>query len=84
MKKWIEIMAALIVAFVLAGSMMVGCGQAAPDQGAVDTTDNSEADEKGEGEANPKGGGKGGGKGSGDDDPGGGTGGAGDPDNVNP
>ena len=37
MKKWIEIMATLIVAFVLAGSV-VGCGQAAPDQGEVDTT----------------------------------------------
>ncbi|MDP7012166.1 MAG: hypothetical protein QF685_12390 [Verrucomicrobiota bacterium] len=79
MKKWIDIMAALIVTFVLAGSV-AGCGQAVPDQGEADTTDNSEADEKGEGEANPKGGGKG----SGDDDPSGGTGGAGDPDNVNP
>ncbi len=51
MKKRIEIMATLIVAFVLAGSV-VGCGQAAPDQGEVDTTDNTEADEQGEGEAN--------------------------------
>ena len=72
MKKWIEIMAALIVAFVLAGSV-VGCGQAAPDQGEVDTTDNTDADEQDEGEANAeadggKDGGGGGGGGDGDAD----------------
>ena len=37
MKKFIETMAAFVVAFVLVGTM-VGCGQAAPDQGEVDTS----------------------------------------------
>ena len=69
MKKWIEIMATLIVAFVLAGSV-VGCGQAAPDQGAVDTSKQDEVDEDGEGDANAEADSdKGGGGKKGGDDP---------------
>ena len=47
MKKWIETMVALIVAFVLMGSV-VGCGQAVPDQGEVDPKDNTEEDQAAE------------------------------------
>ncbi len=71
MKKLIETMAALAVAFVLVGTM-VGCGQAVPDQGEVDTTtsnsedmekemkasaDKSKEDQKGAGGGTPPGGG---------------------------
>ena len=73
MKKWIETMVALIVAFVLMGSV-VGCGQAVPDQGEVDPKDNTEEDQAAEDEANPDGGGGTGG------DAGGGGGGGDEPD----
>ena len=71
MKKLIETMAALAVAFVLVGTM-VGCGQAVPDQGEVDTTtdstedmekqmkdaaEKSQSDQKGGGGGTPPGGG---------------------------
>ena len=69
MKKWIEIMATLIVSFVLAGSVG-GCGQAAPDQGEVDTSKQDEVDEDGEGDANAEADSdKGGGGKKGGDDP---------------
>ena len=57
-------MVALIMAFVLMGSV-VGCGQAAVDQGEVDVTDTSEDDQAAEDEANEEGGSGGGSGGSG-------------------
>ena len=71
MKKLIETLAALVVAFVLMGSV-VGCGQAAPDQGEVDTTDTADEDLKQMEEDDPttgKEGQNGGGDGGGGDDP---------------
>lgn len=70
MKKWIETLAALVVAFVLMGSV-VGCGQTAPDQGEVDTTDTADEDMKQMEEDDPAGkkGQNGGGDGGGGDDP---------------
>ncbi len=70
MKKLIETLAALVVAFVLMGSV-VGCGQAAPDQGEVDTTDTADEDMKQMEEDDPTGkkGQNGGGDGGGGDDP---------------
>ncbi len=79
MKKLIETLAALVVAFVLMGSV-VGCGQAAPDQGEVDTTDTADEDMKQMEEDDPTGkkGQNGGGDGGGGDDPDGGGGDGGD------
>ena len=71
MKKWIETMVALIVAFVLMGSV-VGCGQAVPDQGEVDMKDNTEEDQAAEDAANEDG--EGGGTGGGDEPDGDGEG----------
>ncbi len=70
MKKLMETLAALVVAFVLMGSV-VGCGQTAPDQGEVDTSvDNTDSDDAAnEADANA---GKGDEKGGGDDPDGGG------------
>ena len=80
MKKWIETMVALIVAFVLMGSV-VGCGQAVPDQGEVDMKDTTEEDQAAEEEANNPdeegaagGGGSGGDSGGGDEPDGDGDG----------